>query len=222
TSRDDPRRRRARLRRSAARGRGAARPVAGPSRREQLDHLCRRRRRPVALPRLGRDVGARGRRPGARPPHRRGPVDPAPRPSASGRGVMVSMDGGATFAGPGRGLPAGDVLSIALSSFFAADPVLFAGVGHLGVFRSADGGATWSQAGLSGQRVGDLVWLGPFLYAATDGGVQRSEDLGRTWLALGQGLEERAVRRLLFPLAPDSGAEVFAATDQGVWRSADG
>ena len=107
-------------------------------------------------------------------------------------------------------------------SFFAAGPVLFAGVGHMGVFRSSDGGATWSLAGLAGQHVGDLVWLGPFLYAATDGGVQRSEDLGRTWLALGQGLEERAVRRLLFPLAPDSGAEVFAATDQGVWRSADG
>ncbi|PYQ13967.1 MAG: hypothetical protein DMF80_13950 [Acidobacteria bacterium] len=142
--------------------------------------------------------------------------------AATGRGVMVSMDGGATFAGPGRGLPAGDVLSIALSSFFAADPVLFAGVGHLGVFRSADGGATWSQAGLSGQRVGDLVWLGPFLYAATEAGVWRSEDLGRNWLALGGGLEQRAVRRLLFPLAPDSGSEIFAATDQGVWRSPDG
>ena len=50
----------------------------------------------------------------------------------------------------------------------------------------------------------------------------RSEDLGRNWLALGGGLEQRAVRRLLFPLAPDSGSEIFAATDQGVWRSPDG
>lgn len=141
---------------------------------------------------------------------------------ATGRGVLVSMDGGASFTGPGAGLPGGDVLSLALSSFFAADPVMFAGVGSDGVFRSSDGGKTWSPAGLAGQRVSDLVWLGPFLYAATDAGVRRSEDLGRTWLVVGEGLEQRAVRRLLFPLAPASGAEIFAATDQGIWRTPDG
>jgi hypothetical protein len=141
--------------------------------------------------------------------------------AATGRGVMVSMDGGASFKGPGTGLP-GDVLSLALSSFFGADPVMFAGTVSEGVFRSSNGGLTWSPAGLAGQRVGDLVWLGPLLYAATDTGVQRSEDLGRTWVPLADGLEGRPVYRLLFPLAPGSGAEIFAATDQGIWRSADG
>jgi photosystem II stability/assembly factor-like uncharacterized protein len=141
---------------------------------------------------------------------------------ATGRGVMVSSDGGASFTGPGTGLPGGDVLSIAPSAFFAADPVLFAGTVADGVFRSRDGGKTWSPAGLAGQRVGDLVWLGPFLYAATGAGVQRSEDMGHTWVTLADGLEGRPVHRLLFPLAPASGAEIFAATDQGVWRSADG
>jgi len=141
---------------------------------------------------------------------------------ATGRGVMVSMDGGATFTGPGAGLPAGDVLSIALSAFFVADPVLFAGTVADGVFRSRDGGKSWTWAGLQGQRVSDLVWLGPFLYAATHAGVQRSEDLGRTWVTLADGLEGHSVNRLLFPLAPASGAEIFAATDQGVWRTPDG
>jgi photosystem II stability/assembly factor-like uncharacterized protein len=141
---------------------------------------------------------------------------------ATGRGVMVSMDGGSTFTGPGTGLPEGAVLSIALSSFFVADPVIFAGTVADGVFRSRNGGKTWSPAGLDGQQVSDLVWLGPFLYAATGAGVQRSEDLGRTWVPLVDGLEGRPVYRLLFPLAPASGTEIFAATDQGVWRSADG
>ena len=141
---------------------------------------------------------------------------------ATGRGVMVSTDGGASFTGPGSGLPGGDVLSIALSAFFVADPVMFAGTVADGVYRSRDGGKNWSRVGLEGQRVSDLVWLGPFLYAATRTGVQRSEDLGRTWVALSDGLEGHAVNRLLFPLAPASGAEIFAATDDGVWRSPDG
>jgi hypothetical protein len=141
---------------------------------------------------------------------------------ATGRGVMVSPDGGATFTGPGTGMPDAAVLSLALSAFFAADPVLFAGTAGEGVFRSADGGKSWRPAGLAGQRVTDLVWLGPFLYAATDGGVLRSEDMGRTWVALREGLEQRPVHRLLFPLAPASGAEIFAAGDQGIFRTPDG
>ena len=37
---------------------------------------------------------------------------------------------------PGTGCPPGEVRALALSSFFAVDPVLFAGVGDQGVFRS--------------------------------------------------------------------------------------
>jgi photosystem II stability/assembly factor-like uncharacterized protein len=71
---------------------------------------------------------------------------------ATGRGVMVSMDGGASFTGPGTGLPEGAVLSIALSSFFVADPVIFAGTVADGVFRSRNGGKTWSPAGSTASR----------------------------------------------------------------------
>ena len=90
---------------------------------------------------------------------------------------------------PGAGLPAGEVRAMALSSFFAVDPVLFAAVGAKGVYRSSDGGATWTPSGLEGHTVTDLVWLGPFLYAAGDRGLFRSEDAGRTWSPLGEGLK---------------------------------
>jgi hypothetical protein len=69
--------------------------------------------------------------------------------------------------------------------------------------------------------VTDLYWLGPILYAASDAGLFRSIDLGRNWLPGGEGLSAPPLR-LLFPLAPESGAFVFAATDKGVFRSGDG
>ncbi len=141
---------------------------------------------------------------------------------ATARGVLISTDAGKSFRGPGEGLADGEVGALALSSFFHSDPVAFAGVGRAGVFRSSDGGRTWTPAGLSGRVVNDLVWIGPLLYAATDGGVFRSEDVGRTWNPLGKELAGRDVTRLLFPLLPSSGAEVFAGTDEGIFRSSDG
>jgi photosystem II stability/assembly factor-like uncharacterized protein len=142
--------------------------------------------------------------------------------AATAKGVLVSEDSAATVTGPGQGLPPGDVRAMALSSFFAVDPVLFAGVGATGVHRSSDGGKTWAASGLDGHTVTDLVWLGPFLYGVSEQGLFRSEDAGKTWAPLGKGLGEATPSRILFPLAPDSGAEVFLATASGVYRSADG
>lgn len=141
---------------------------------------------------------------------------------ATGRGVLVSSDAASTFTGPGEGLPPGEARALALSSFFAVDPVLFAGVADQGVFRSSNGGRSWAAAGLASHTVNDLVWLGPILYAATDQGLFRSEDAGKSWSPLGEGIQGRAALRLMFPLAPSSGAEAFLGTDQGVFRTMDG
>lgn len=140
---------------------------------------------------------------------------------ATARGVLVSKDAGASFTGPGGGLPGAQVLSLALSSFYAVDPVLYAGLAG-GALRSSDAGQTWVAAGLDGRSVNDLVWLGPLLYAATEAGLLRSEDLGKTWSAYGEGTAGRAATRILFPLAPAAGAEVFLGTDRGVYWSGDG
>jgi photosystem II stability/assembly factor-like uncharacterized protein len=138
---------------------------------------------------------------------------------ACDRGLLVSQDGGQTFAGPGQGLPAGPVGAMALSSFFAVDPVLFAAPASGGVFRSSDGGATWKASGLAGEVVGDLVWLGPFLYAAGESGFHRSQDAGETWTRLAASPGRPS--RLLFPLAPAAGLEAFLATDRGLFRTMD-
>ncbi len=139
--------------------------------------------------------------------------------AATGGGVRVSLDGGGSFSGPGTGMEGGAVKAIALSSFFAVDPVMFAAPAAGGVFRSGDGGRTWAPAGLAGEQVYDLVWLGPFLYAAGAGGFFRSEDAGKNWTRLSDSPGRPS--RLLFPLAPAAGLEAFLSTDRGVFRTAD-
>jgi photosystem II stability/assembly factor-like uncharacterized protein len=138
---------------------------------------------------------------------------------ACDRGVLVTKDEGDRFEGPGRGLPEGPVRAVALSSFFLVDPVLFAAPASGGVFRSSDGGATWKASGLAGEGVGDLVWLGPFLYAAGESGFYRSQDAGETWTRLSASPGRPS--RLMFPLAPAAGLEAFLATDRGVFRTQD-
>jgi photosystem II stability/assembly factor-like uncharacterized protein len=141
---------------------------------------------------------------------------------ATGRGVVRSDDGGASFVGPGEGLPEGEVLALGLSSYFAVDPVLFASVGSEGVYHSTDGGQTWSPAGLAGRTITDLRWMGPMLYAVAEDGLYRSDSLGQDWDRIDQNLGAVRPRRLLFPLAPESAAVVFLISDAAVHRSSDG
>jgi photosystem II stability/assembly factor-like uncharacterized protein len=138
---------------------------------------------------------------------------------AGGAGLLVSTDEGESFADPGRGLPEGEVRAMALSSFFGIDPVIFAAPAAGGVYRSGDGGRTWASAGLEDEVVGDLEWLGPFLYAAAEGGFFRSETSGASWTRLADSPGRPS--ELLFPLAPAAGLEAFLATDRGVFRTAD-
>ncbi|HEV7499921.1 MAG TPA: hypothetical protein VGQ33_07955 [Vicinamibacteria bacterium] len=135
-------------------------------------------------------------------------------------GVLVSGDGAASFSS-GTGLPEGPPTALAVSSFFSRDPVVFTAVGSGGVFRSLDGGGTWLSAGLVGTAVYDIVWLGPILYAATDQGLLRSENNGTTWVPVA-GVPAHAARRIIFPLAPDSGLEAFLAIDEGLLHTTDG
>ena len=69
--------------------------------------------------------------------------------------------------------------------------ILFAGTETGGVFRSTDGGQSWTSVnqGLEEKRILTLAVKGASLFAGTDGkGMFRSDDNGANWKAVNQGL----------------------------------
>jgi serine/threonine protein kinase/photosystem II stability/assembly factor-like uncharacterized protein len=112
--------------------------------------------------------------------------------SGAGSGVYKSEDAGLTWRLASTGLPSEDVKALAFS--YQAPATLYAAVGQ-NVLASADGGASWSQLAKS---VGNSRGFGQISVAPSDGkvlygatvieGAFRSDDGGRNWIAINQGL----------------------------------
>ena len=163
--------------------------------------------------------------------------------AATNNGVQVSRDGGKTWSGNlierytrnshsyGIALRPGDPDTILLAS------------NESGMFRSTDGGTTWTQAntGLGTQELHQVTFAtsnSDVAYVATHEGVYRSDDAGQTWVSRSRGLQ------YLFstPIAVDprnedivfvgSSSEVFTMhpshfnaglhEGQGLYKSTDG
>ncbi len=144
-------------------------------------------------------------------------------------GLWRSYDGGATWTSNTDAMP---TLGVSAIVFDPVNPArVYIGTGDrdaadspgLGVWRSDDGGLSWTPAGdaLSDRVVGDLL-IHPenpaVLLAATSGGVWRSADSGDTWTQVSQNTQN--YKDLAWhPTQPD----IVYATGQGrFWRSGDG
>ncbi len=97
----------------------------------------------------------------------------------------------------------------------------------IGVFKSTDGGTTWSRAGASvGESFGvSALAVDPekptTLYAGTTGrGVFKSSDGGESWHASNTGLTELGIRKLI--IDPRMPATLYVATDRSISKSSDG
>ena len=149
------------------------------------------------------------------------------------------IDAGRAASAPWRTLPVwgGDVRTLAISP---DDPdVVLAGTSAGQVYRSQNGGLTWSDAGAPlpfpgwvvnalrfdpnrGAALGGTpprLWVA--LFGVWGGGqVAYSDDLGATWSARSQGLPDEAVYTLA--LVPGREGRLYAATASGVWGTEDG
>ncbi len=131
-------------------------------------------------------------------------------------GLLVSIDGGASFATRDLGAAgAGFVRSIV-----ASGEQVFVANDH-GVAVSADKGQTFvmrtTTDGLGSNSVRRLVLSGSTLYAATGAGLSISTDGGTTFVNYTAGLASTSVNDLAV-----SGSTVYAATDSGLCISSDG
>ena len=143
-----------------------------------------------------------------------------------GHGLHMSNDWGARWTRLSTGLEEDEVLALAFSS--TTPDTVFAGTWHQEVgnqqgeiYRSIDGGATWSKEqfallrALSVHPEDETV-----IMAGTQGeGVYRSDDGGEVWSQSNDGLGNPYVKALAFAASKPS--RVFAATENGIDTSDD-
>ena len=125
-------------------------------------------------------------------------------------GVLVSTDRGSTWTQTELTIP--HILSIAHDS----QGRIFAGAYFGGVFRSTDGGSSWTPLGLLyAQSV--VVDALDNVFVGTGGGrVYKSSNAGDTWIDT--GFHGGAVNAV----STGQGAEIYAGTWTGIYRSTNG
>jgi len=162
----------------------------------------------------------------------------APRTSALWRFLIGtierSTDGGLTWTGSSAGIGATDVVTT--MAFDSADPQVLYAAGYLPpvsrldtfkvrLYRSADGGATWTRIDAGLPEVGGIQKflvsaVDPrTLYAADGGLLFRSTDTGAHWEQVATALQYGSITDLL--AAPD-GTLYAATSNAGVYSSRDG
>ena len=147
---------------------------------------------------------------------------------ACGSGLYRSQDAGASWDLL-RASSESVTTAVAISPGFAADRSVFAAVKG-GVLRSSDGGDNWFTAGFPAPPpLFSRLLASPdferdgFLLAATlEDGVFSSSDRGQRWQSWNFGLFDLSV--LCLALSPAWGKDetVFAGTETGLYRSANG
>ncbi|MCU0252694.1 MAG: hypothetical protein MUE61_21085 [Vicinamibacterales bacterium] len=151
-------------------------------------------------------------------------------PAFSGTGVFKSTDAGRTW----RNMGLADTHHIGKIVVDAKNPdiVYVAAMGHAwspneerGVFKTVDGGATWTKSLYVNDRTGaiDLV-MDPsdpkILYASLwqivsgpESGIYKTTDAGRTWVKLGNGLPAGPIGRSNVDVARSNPRVVYAFLD---------
>jgi hypothetical protein len=105
---------------------------------------------------------------------------------------------------------------------------MLAGTASFGVFKSTDGGETWTPPaeGNGMPNDGQTVWgfasFANFVWAATSSGIYRSADFGSTWTLASDGIPESATTLAVFPDSKIPTIYYAATASDGLYRTING
>ena len=130
-----------------------------------------------------------------------------------------------TVAGP----PGGTVTSVVPSPIYLYDSTVFVSTLSAGVFRSSDGGGTFTRLNngltnlaVNGIAVSPRVWMDGTMFAATTSGLFKTVDTGSNWSAVGGGLASGDVKDVTLSNRFEEDRTMYAAVHgHGVYRSQD-
>lgn len=148
---------------------------------------------------------------------------------AGGRGsehqMRRSSDGGKTWKPVGEGLPERSIRLLAIPR--ERPSTVYAAMGFGELFKTEDGGATWTELDLGLTGTDDLFSLDldphdpETLFAGTENGLRKSTDGGQSWSSVGGGLANWYCKGVAFhPKKP--GVVYAGTTGKGFFVSTDG
>jgi photosystem II stability/assembly factor-like uncharacterized protein len=138
---------------------------------------------------------------------------------ATDTGLLCSHNGGRTWAREAPTVFGSGVYAVA----FDADGRGALASTATGLYRTEDASHWWHIAAPAGAAAASAIVPGGDarrLYMASPGGVWRSDDRGRSWLDIGEGLPAGAVRRLLVVTTPED--TLYAIAGGRLWKRAKG
>jgi len=148
-------------------------------------------------------------------------------------GVFRMKKGDTSWTELNNGLPSSNasdfvVDALAISPNFAADQTIYAGIwAGQGIYKSANGGASWNFLTGTEHLYIQTLALSPYylcdhtIYAGEDGGAYVSKDRGATWSQMDNGfLVGKSIRSIIVaPGKPSPALVIFAgAGGDGVWQ----
>src|SRR5438093_2981814 len=159
-------------------------------------------------------------------------------PASLANGVYKSVNGGATWSLVAGGFPSFDVGRIQLATAVSSPSTLYAAVQNalgaggndgtlLGLFKSTDGGATWTGLDHAGEFCSDQCWYdlvvsvdptNPNVVYVGGVGLYRSTDGGATFRSIGNPIH---VDQHALAFDPRNPATIFVGNDGGVYKSTD-
>jgi hypothetical protein len=139
-----------------------------------------------------------------------------------GGDVFKSVDGGTSWTTASNGLTDARVHALAVDP--SRPSIVYAGTRTAGLFKSTNGGASWSAITLFGVFVTALA-IDPVtpstIYAGTDvSGVYKSTDDGASWRPMNDGLVTSAIHSIL--INPATPSTLYVTTAAGIYKSTDG